>query len=315
VNTRPVVSIICLTYNQEKYVRDCFEGFVMQQTSFPFEVLLYDDASTDGTPAIIEEYTAKYPEIFKPTLYKKNNFSQGLGYVGLYTGIKEAKSKYVAYCEGDDYWIDPLKLQKQVDFLESYPDYEICAHETLVKYEDGKEIFYSDFEHNLFVSVKKRDYTFEEILTGNIIHISSMMYRNCDILLSPWMHRISAGDMILYRLLGEYGKLHILSDTMSVYRDHSDSLTNSNKEYNSAIRYYQKLSIPVLRLLNRFWDRKYEKMIYPIIAQYYAECAWLYTRKSARNIDQCRQILHLAIKYNKRSALKYFMFRMMNRLF
>ena len=315
VNTKPTVSIICLTFNQEKFVRDCFEGFVMQQTNFPYEVLVYDDASKDGTPAIIREYVAKYPDIFKPTLYEKNNYSQGLGYVGLYTGIKEAQGMYVAYCEGDDYWTDPKKLQKQVDFLESHPDYEICAHEVTVKYADGQEVPYSEFEHNLFLSVKERDYTFDNILTGNIFHVSSLMYRNFDIQLPDWLPEISACDMVWYRLLGEKGKLHILPDAMSVYKNHADSLTSTNAEYNSSIRYYQRLSIPVLEKLNIYWHRKYQDKINPIIAQYYAECAWLYTRKSTRNWTQCRKMFRIACRYDMKSTIKYITNRIINRFF
>lgn len=315
MSIKPTVSIICLTYNQEKYVRDCLDGFVMQQTSFPYEVLIYDDASTDGTPTIIQEYAEKYPSIFKPTLYKKNNYSQGLGYVGLYTGIKEAKGKYVAYCEGDDYWTDPQKLQKQVDFLETHPEYEICAHEVMVKYAEGKEVAFSDFEHNLLISVKMSDYTFDDILTGNIIHISSMMYRNFHMKLPEWLSQISACDMVLFRLLGEKGRLHILPDTMSVYRDHHDSLTNSNNEYDSSIKYYTQLSIPVLEKLNIYWNRKYQNKIYPIIAQYYAECAWLYTRRSMRSIRLCKQMMHAAKRYDKKAARRYFLKKMINRIF
>lgn len=296
-------------------MRDCLDGFVMQQTSFPYEVLVYDDASTDGTPVIIQEYAEKYPDIFKPTLYKKNNYSQGLGYVGFYTGIKEAKGKYVAYCEGDDYWTDPHKLQKQVDFLEAHPDYEICAHEVMVKYADGKQIAFSDFEKNLFLSVKNNDYTFDDMLTGNIIHISSMMYRNFDIKLPDWLPQISACDMVLFRLLGEKGKLHILPNTMSVYRDHYDSLTNTQTEYYSAIKYYTILSIPVLEKLNIYWRREYQNKIYSIIAQYYAECAWLYTRKSMRSIRLCKQMMHTAKRYDKKAARKYFLKKIINRIF
>ena len=315
MSIKPTVSIICLTYNQAKYVRDCLDGFVMQQTTFPYEVLIYDDASTDGTQVIIKEYAKKYPDIFKPTLYEKNNYSQGLGYVGLYTGIKEAKGKYVAYCEGDDYWTDPHKLQKQVDFLETHPDYEICAHEVMVKYICGKEIAFSDFEKNLFISVKNSDYSFDEILTGNIIHISSMMYRNFELQLPKWMPKISAGDMVLYRLLGEKGKLHVLSELMSVYRDHKESLTSTNTEYNSAIKYYTQLSIPVLEKLNVYWTRKYQDKIYPIIAQYYAECAWLYTHNSMRSFHMCWKMMRYAQQFDKRAAYRYFIKRIINRFF
>lgn len=306
MNSDPSVSIICLTYNHEKYVRDCFEGFLMQQTSFPFEVLVYDDASTDGTPSIIKEYSLKFPGVFKPTLYDENNYSKGLGYVGLYTGIKSANGKYVAYCEGDDYWTDPLKLQKQVGFLEAHPNYEVCAHETLIrsdrfKHQDG--VLFGELHKNLFVSNTKKHYTFGDALTGNIFHVSSLMYRNFPIQLPEWLPQVSAGDMVLFMLLAEKGDMYVMPDVMSVYRDHSGSLTSSNKEYNSAVLYYLNLSIPVLELLNQYWNGQYQSKIYPIIARYYAECAVLYTNKSIRNIAKSKRMARMAYRYNRMTAI------------
>ncbi len=306
MSIKPTVSIICLTYNQEKYVRDCLEGFVMQQTSFPFEVLVYDDASTDSTPEIIRDYAAKYTEIFKPTLYQENNFSKGLGYVGLYTGIKEAKGVYVAYCEGDDYWTDPLKLQKQVDFLEAHPNYEVCAHETLIKNDRYKQLdglLFNEFNKNLFVSTTKKHYTFEDALTGNIFHVSSLMYRNFPIQLPEWLPQVSAADMVLFMLLAEKGDVYVMPEVMSVYRSHSDSLTSSNKEYNSAVLYYLNLSIPVLELLNQYWNGQFQSKIYPIIARYYAECAVLYTNKSIRDLTKSRKMAMMACQYHKMTAV------------
>ncbi len=308
MSTKPTVSIICLTYNQEKYVRDCFEGFVMQQTDFPYEVLVYDDASTDGTPAIIREYAAMYPDIFKPTLYKKNNYSQGLGYVGLYTGIKEAQGKYVAYCEGDDYWTDSKKLQKQVGFLESHPDYEICAHETLVN-TDGRlqngPFLFSHSNVNLFLDRRnKTEYQFRDTLTGNIFHISALMYRNYDILLPEWIHEISACDMILFMLLAKEGKIHVLQDVMSVYRNHADSLTSSGAEYQTAIPFLQ-LSINVLLRMNDYWNRQFEHLIFPIIARYYVRMEFVYLSKSARDYSKAAEMRRKARSYSWRSYLKY----------
>ena len=185
----------------------------------------------------------------------------------------------------------------------------------MVKYADGKQTVFSDLEKNLFISVKNSDYTFDDILTGNIIHVSSMMYRNFDMKFPDWLPQLSAGDMVVYRLLGERGKLHVLPDTMSVYRDHHDSLTNTQTEYFSAIKYYTELSIPVLEKLNIYWNRKYQNKIYPIIAQYYAECAWLYTRKSMRSVKLCKEMMHIALKYDKKTASKHFLKKIINRIF
>lgn len=114
----PLVSIICITYNHEPYIRQCLDGFMMQKTNFPFEVLIHDDASTDKTADIIREYEARYPDVIKPIYQTENQYSKGVK-IGLTYLYPNAKGKYIAECEGDDYWTDPLKLQKQVDFLDS----------------------------------------------------------------------------------------------------------------------------------------------------------------------------------------------------
>lgn len=117
----PLVSICCITYNQKNFIRDALEGFLMQQTSFSFEILIHDDASTDGTPEVIHEYEKQYPNIIKAICQPENKYSQGESINELYN-FPRAKGKYLALCEGDDYWTDPLKLQKQVDLLETYPN-------------------------------------------------------------------------------------------------------------------------------------------------------------------------------------------------
>lgn len=116
----PLVSICCITYNHAPYIRECLEGFLMQKTNFAFEILLYDDASTDMNQDIIREYHSKYPNLIKPILQKENQYSKGVK-VGSFN-FDRAQGKYIALCEGDDYWIDPGKLQKQVDFLENNPE-------------------------------------------------------------------------------------------------------------------------------------------------------------------------------------------------
>ena len=127
----PLVSIICLTYNQAQYIRKTLEGFVMQKTNFPIEILIHDDASTDETADIIREYENKYPQIIKPIYQQENQYSKKVAIGATYIYPK-VKGKYIALCEGDDYWIDPLKLQKQVDFLESHLDYALVYTRTYI---------------------------------------------------------------------------------------------------------------------------------------------------------------------------------------
>ena len=122
---KPLVSVICNAYNHELYIRDALKGFVTQKTDFPLEILIHDDASTDKTADIIREYEAQYPDLIKPIYQTENQYSRGG--IGKFQ-FPRAVGKYIAFCEGDDYWTDPLKLQKQVDALEAHPEVDICAH-------------------------------------------------------------------------------------------------------------------------------------------------------------------------------------------
>lgn len=125
----PLVSICCLSFNHAPYIRESLDGFLKQKTTFGVEILIHDDASTDGTDAIIKEYAEQYPDIIFPLYETVNQYSNGYkGKMDIAFNYSRAKGKYIAYCEGDDYWTDPLKLQKQVDFMESHPDYSVCFH-------------------------------------------------------------------------------------------------------------------------------------------------------------------------------------------
>lgn len=128
-NTPPLVSICCLAYNHAPFIRQCLDGFLAQKISFPIEILIHDDASTDGTEQIIRQYEKQYPEIVFPIYETTNKYSQGYSSVmDIEFNYSRAKGKYIAYCEGDDYWTDPYKLQKQVDFMEAHPEYSVCFH-------------------------------------------------------------------------------------------------------------------------------------------------------------------------------------------
>lgn len=120
-----VVSVYCLVYNQEKYLRQCLDGIINQRTVFPFDVIVHDDASIDGSEAIIDEYAKMYPNLIKPIFEKENQYSKHDGSI-LRTMLGASRSKYIAYCEGDDYWTDPLKLQRQFDYMEKYSEIGLC---------------------------------------------------------------------------------------------------------------------------------------------------------------------------------------------
>lgn len=125
----PLVSICCITYNHAPFIRKCLDGFLMQQTDFTIEILIHDDCSTDGTTEIIKEYAAQYPDLIFPLYEEVNQYQQGKATEIDFYNYRRARGKYIAYCEGDDYWTDSLKLQKQVDFMESNPEYSVCFHD------------------------------------------------------------------------------------------------------------------------------------------------------------------------------------------
>ena len=133
-----LVSIRCVTYNQEKYISQALDSFLMQKTNFPFEIVVHDDASTDKTIEIIKEYEKKFPDIVKPIYETENQYSKKDNSLDLII-LSHLKGKYTAYCEGDDFWTNKNKLQKQVDFLEQNLDYGFCCTDVDIYYEDKKK--------------------------------------------------------------------------------------------------------------------------------------------------------------------------------
>ena len=210
-----LVSICCMTYNHAAFVRQCLDGFMMQKCSFNFEVLIHDDASTDGTQDIIREYEMKYPDVIKPIYQKENQYSKGID-PGLKYNAPRAKGKYIALCEGDDYWTDPYKLQKQVDFLESHPDYVMCSHKYQIYEQESNEYV------NILPEIENEkgdDFFLTDLIVGKwLVQPLCMMCRKSaleDKRLERYKYMIDT--VFIYNLLTQ-GKAFCLSDTMGVYR-------------------------------------------------------------------------------------------------
>ena len=216
-SNKTLVSISCMTYNHKVFIRQCLDGFMMQRCSFKFEVLIHDDASTDGTQDIIREYETRYPNIIKPIYQKENQYSKGKGVFLL--NIFRAKGKYIALCEGDDYWTDPYKLQKQVDFLESHPDYVMCSHKWNEFIEDKKEMVYGNP-----VDVKEQGETYD---LNNFVHGKwccqplTVVYRRDALDLQHYRKYRNTKDITLFYVLLKQGKGFCFSDVMATYRIHS----------------------------------------------------------------------------------------------
>lgn len=216
LDTRPVmVTIHCTAYNHEPFIRQCLDGFIMQKTDFRFEAIVHDDASTDGTADIIREYASKYPEIIKPIYQIENQYSKKNGIIKRILN-DHTRGKYIAICEGDDYWIDPLKLQKQVDFLESHPDYVMCSH----RYDEYQQAI---GKYKKKTIQKDVDYDLNSLVTGEwLFHPLSIMYSVSGFDKTHYRkYGISVDVALIYELLRNGKKGRCLGDTMAVYRIHS----------------------------------------------------------------------------------------------
>ncbi len=222
----PLVSIQCLVYNHEPYLRQCLDGFVMQKTTFPFEAIVHDDASTDGSAAIIREYAEKYPDIIKPIYETENQYSKHDG--SLRRIMDEAMhpdSKYIALCEGDDYWTDPKKLQCQVDFLERNVEYTMCFHRAnTIFFDTGEEN--NTFPGNVFRNIQNRDYASTELFEIWTVPTASMLYRKeCQFYPLKHRYKMLYGDIVRVLSCASLGKIRGLDKMMSVYRIQPNGLT------------------------------------------------------------------------------------------
>lgn len=211
----PVVSICCLVYNHEPFLRECFEGFVMQKTTFPIEILVHDDASTDHSADIIREYTAKYPDLFKPIYQTENQYSKGVKVSATFQ-FPRAKGKYIALCEGDDYWTDPYKLQKQVDFLESHPEYVMCSH--------NHKIFYQE-EHKYHLAKKKelpQVYDLDYLIHGGWnFHPLTVLFKRQVLDIQQYQKFPNTMDAVLFYVILKEGPGYCFDEEMAVYRLHN----------------------------------------------------------------------------------------------
>ena len=225
-----MVSIRCLVYNHEPFLRQCLDGFVMQQTNFRFEAIVHDDASTDGSAAIIREYAAKFPDIIKPIYETENQYSKRDGSLRRIMNA-HMRGKYVAYCEGDDYWTDPLKLQKQVDFLERHPDYVMCSHRFKI-YNQSKQQMGDDWHDDVTAPFS---YNLNSLIHDNRYHTpATVVYRYEAFCMEEYEKYKNAKDATLYFYLLKKGKGYMMPEQMAVYREHSGGVW-------SGVPYYKRL--------------------------------------------------------------------------
>ncbi len=257
MNDQTLVSVICIAYNQENYIAQAIESFLMQKTNFAYEIVIHDDASTDHTAEIIKKYEAEYPGIIKAIYQKVNQYSQGKR-VGLICN-QMAVGKYIAVCEGDDFWTDPNKLQKQAAYMESHPECTLCVHAAYIANQDGTKL-----KPNIRPARGNKIFTVEEIIEGcgGLFATNSMMYpAKFDECRPSYFNKAPIGDYPLYIYLATMGTVYYIDEFMSAYRTGvPDSWTSRNSSIDKQILHYKKVA-DLLDLINKSTDYKYDRAI------------------------------------------------------
>ena len=256
-----MVTILCLVYNHEAYLRQCLDGFVSQRTNFRFEAVVHDDASTDGSAIIIKEYADKYPNIIKPIYEKDNVYSKQDGSLEKIL-INNANGKYVALCEGDDYWIDSFKLQKQFDLFESNSSISLCYSQSRIFYQ--KEGRFSDE-----ILCKNGPTDFETLLFHEpAITLTSFfkasMYKKYFEEIRPQEKKWMMGDTPLWLYLANNGEIKLLQDITAVYRMSEESASHSK-----SIDYLLNFNESTMDIHRFFCIRYQRKDLLPKIKNHY----------------------------------------------
>ena len=279
---QPLVSVIMITYNQEKYIEEAVLSVVNQTTSFPYEIIVADDASTDTTPEIVDNLRKRYHDKIR-FIRRDNNLGLQHNFIDAY---RHAKGEFIAICEGDDFWCSTHKLQRQVNFLKSHPDCSVCFHKVVNYYCD-------DESKSLSNPRQKKILTLEDLANGNVITNLSVMYRRVDIDLLPgWLAEIKLFDYGFHSIHASYGNIGFINRPMAVYRRHSKGLWSAD------IRKAQQLALDVReKLIVHFSFSRpeasanylgaYEKIAVDLAAFF----------KNVGKDDECRELINRVVLF------------------
>lgn len=301
------VSVVCITYNHEKYIEKALESFVTQKTNFPFEIIVHDDASTDGTADIIRRYEKEYPHLVKPIYETENQYHKKN-----WSSIKKQyvpmiKGKYIAICEGDDYWIDDHKLQKQFDYMEAHPDCSFCGTDG---YEEsgskrGKtSIFAQTSEGKALLNNKENRFGGPEMIRFWQIPTASYFLRTSDMAEIPEIPKnCFSGDLFVQIYLASKGYCHCLIEPCCVYRRRvSGSLTDQWRK-NSTIRIkYINSVINLMDYMDGYTEYKYhEDFVKEKEIMFYEKAKAEGNSRALRNSHS----FQIAKQFGKKEILRY----------
>ena len=256
-----MVSVICDVYNHERYLRQTFEGFVKQIVDFDFEVLVHDDASTDNSVAIIQEYEKKYPGIIKPIYQKENQYSKGISILRSYT-LPRVKGKYIAVCEGDDYWIDEYKLSKQVKYMENHPDCTFCFTNGIIEnVQNGKQRPFIPYTKGDIVNIKANGiYDVVEISKLSFLPTCSFLYpaRNFELYPDYYWEKCFSGDRKASLYATSLGYAYCLNDLTCCYHYAVAGSAMTRKKTKKQIALIERTYVQLYDRINQFTNFQFD---------------------------------------------------------
>jgi glycosyltransferase involved in cell wall biosynthesis len=285
------VSVLILTYNHELFIAQAIESALMQQVDFDYEIVIGEDCSTDTTREIVIRYAEKFPEKIRLLLNEKNigghdNFAQS---------TQSCRGQYVAYLEGDDYWLSSSKLQQQVDFLDNHPDFVICFHNARVFLgsDDSEPTHYCAEDQKPVLEI-------EDLFKRNFIPSSSLMYRQGVVPEIPdWFRKLKLGDLPLYILYAEKGKIGYINQVMSVYRIHEYGSWSRN-----SLVWQLKEIIKMYQTLNVHLNYRYETSLEETIENYYQQLIRAAQQEAEQSINLLQQDLQAAQQSSQAAQLE-----------
>lgn len=299
-----MISIVCITYNHAKYCSQAFDGFLSQKTDYAYEIIVHDDASTDGTQEIIKSYEKKYPSLFRVILESSNQYKQGISPLEL--AINHARGKYIAICEGDDYWIDQSKLQLQIEYLESHPECTFCFTNA-VTYDQcsgkfGNLMLPKDAKERRILNHEA--ISISEILSIDFPPTASFVFRRDDYKRRPiFSESAYNGDRYYQIVMTSFGYAHYFDRVCSVYRTNNPSSVMGT--WNQDISKWIDISRSLIALydeFNEYTHFKYSSIINPIRDRREYEILWL---SGERRLIRKMKYFHAASNSGIQELVKY----------
>jgi glycosyltransferase involved in cell wall biosynthesis len=254
------VTVLIMTYNHQRFIRQAIDSVLMQELEYPFEVLISEDCSTDGTREIVQEYAARHPGRIRLLLSEQNLHSN----VVVARGIQAAQGEYIALLDGDDYWLSPLKLQKQVAFLDEHPECTVCFHQALVHHDAGDrpDWYWTPKNHKPFSNLN-------DIWMGNFIATCSTVFRNRAMgELPEWYSSFPITDWPLHILNAEHGLIGYIDEVLGVYRYHSGGAYSGFSQAQKNDETYR-----LYHLFNTLFEYRHDRLIKAGMFEYFIDWA------------------------------------------